>query len=116
MGTVWRTNRLHQRSTRGSLPRSRLLRINFMRATILGASGLLGKALMHEWNQDAVTGLSSSVVDIRDEKLVQAKMQDLRPDWIVLAAAYADGDGCEGNPEKAFSVNRDGGANVGGAG
>ena len=83
-----------------------------MRATILGASGLLGKALMREWNQDAVTGLSSSVVDIRDEKLVQAKMRDLRPDWIVLAAAYADVDGCEGNPEKAFSVNRDGAANV----
>ena len=83
-----------------------------MRATIFGASGLLGKALMREWSEDAVTGLSSSDVDIRDEMRVHIKLQELRPDWIVLAAAYADVDGCEGNPEKAFAVNRDGAANV----
>jgi len=83
-----------------------------MRVTIFGASGLLGQALTKEWQGDSVTGLSSRDADIRDEKRVQTLVQEQRPDWIVLAAAYTDVDGCESNPELAFTVNRDGAANV----
>jgi dTDP-4-dehydrorhamnose reductase len=84
-----------------------------MRVTIFGASGLLGKALMREWRGDVVTGLSSRDADIRDGKRVQMLIQEQRPDWILLAAAYTDVDGCERNPELAFAVNRDGALNVG---
>jgi dTDP-4-dehydrorhamnose reductase len=83
-----------------------------MRVTIFGSSGLLGKALMQQWTGDAVTGLSSRDADIRDAKRVQQVVQETRPEWIVLAAAYADVDGCESNPELAFAVNRDGAVNV----
>jgi dTDP-4-dehydrorhamnose reductase len=83
-----------------------------MRVTIFGASGLLGKALTHAWCEDAVTGLSSHDADIRDAKQVQHAVRETRPEWIVLAAAYTDVDGCEGNPELAFAVNRDGAVNV----
>src|ERR1700731_668667 len=83
-----------------------------MRATIFGASGLLGKALMREWSEDAVTGFSSRDADIRDAKRVQQALQESRPEWVVLAAAYTDVDGCEGNPELAFAVNREGALNV----
>jgi dTDP-4-dehydrorhamnose reductase len=83
-----------------------------MRITIFGATGLLGSALMREWSDDAVTGFSSGDVDIRDAKRVQQAVQETRSEWIVLAAAYTDVDGCEGNPEKAFAVNRDGAINV----
>jgi dTDP-4-dehydrorhamnose reductase len=83
-----------------------------MRVTIFGASGLLGKALMREWSEDAATGLSSRDADIRDAKRVQQAVQETRPEWIVLAAAYTDVDGCERNPDLAFAVNRDGAANV----
>jgi dTDP-4-dehydrorhamnose reductase len=83
-----------------------------MRVTIFGASGLLGKALMHEWSGDAVTGLGSNDADIRDANRVQQVVQKTRPEWIVLTAAYTDVDGCEGNPELAFAVNRDGAVNV----
>src|SRR5260370_40218805 len=79
-----------------------------MRVTIFGASGLLGKALTHEWSGDAVTGLSSRDGDIRDAKRVRQVIQETRPEWIVLAAAYTDLDGCEANPQLAFVVNRDG--------
>src|SRR5216684_1865744 len=83
-----------------------------MRVTIFGASGLLGQALMREWHGDAVTGLSSRDADIRDEGRVRRLVREQRPDWIVLAAAYTDVDGCENNPDLAFAVNRDGAVNV----
>ena len=83
-----------------------------MRVTIFGASGLLGKALMREWSGDTVTGLTSHDADIRDADRVRQVVQETRPDWIVLSAAYTDVDGCESNAELAFAVNRDGAVNV----
>ncbi|HZW81229.1 MAG TPA: dTDP-4-dehydrorhamnose reductase [Candidatus Deferrimicrobiaceae bacterium] len=83
-----------------------------MRVTLFGASGLLGKALMREWNQDAVTGVSSRDADIRDADRVLQVVRETRPEWIVLCAAYTDVDGCESNSELAFAVNRDGAVNV----
>jgi dTDP-4-dehydrorhamnose reductase len=83
-----------------------------MRVTIFGATGLLGKALMREWNEDEVTGFGSADADIRDAEQVLHVVQRTRPDWIVLAAAYTDVDGCETNRDLAFDVNCRGGVNV----
>src|SRR5207244_8715049 len=49
---------------------------------------------------------------IRDPRQVENAVEETHPDWIVLAAAYTDVDGCETNRERAFAVNRDGAANV----
>jgi dTDP-4-dehydrorhamnose reductase len=83
-----------------------------MKAMIVGATGLLGQALMREWAGDEVVGFGSKEVDIRDAGKVQEVVEKARPDWIVLAAAYTDVDGCESNPDLAFGVNRDGPVNV----
>lgn len=83
-----------------------------MRVMIFGASGLLGQALVREWSGDEVMGLRSRDADIRDAGAVQEVVERTRPDWIVLAAAYADVDGCESKPDHAFAVNRDGAVNV----
>jgi dTDP-4-dehydrorhamnose reductase len=83
-----------------------------MRVTIVGASGLLGMALTREWSGDELTGLSSRDADIRNANRVHQVVQETRPDWIVLSAAYTDVDGCESKPELAFAVNRDGAVNV----
>ena len=83
-----------------------------MRITIFGATGLLGKALMREWKEDDVTGYGSSDGDIRDEKRVLELVESSRPDWIILAAAYTDVDGCETHRDLAFDVNCRGAANV----
>lgn len=83
-----------------------------MRVTLFGASGLLGKALLHEWHNDVVTGLNSKDADIRDAEQVRQVVWKTHPEWIVLAAAYTDVDGCEGKPDLAFAVNRDGAMNV----
>jgi len=83
-----------------------------MRVTIFGATGLLGRALTQEWRGDEVTGLGVEDADVRDKAKVSEIVGNQRPDWIVLAAAYTDVDGCETNRELAFAVNRDGAVNV----
>jgi dTDP-4-dehydrorhamnose reductase len=86
-----------------------------MRVTIFGASGLLGQALTREWSGDEIVGLRSRDADIRDKGRVYEVVAHSRPDWIVLAAAYTDVDGCESNKDLAFAINRDGAVNVAGA-
>src|SRR5579864_7534424 len=83
-----------------------------MKAMILGATGLLGQALMREWSRDEVVGLGVDDVDIRDAAKVREVIEKSHPEWIVLAAAYTDVDGCESNQALAFSVNRDGALQV----
>jgi dTDP-4-dehydrorhamnose reductase len=83
-----------------------------MRVTIIGASGLLGKELIRESGGDTVTGLTSRDADIRDADRVQQVLRETRPEWVILAAAYTDVDGCESNRDMAFAVNRDGVLNV----
>jgi dTDP-4-dehydrorhamnose reductase len=83
-----------------------------MRITIFGATGLLGKALVRETRDDEVTGFGSTDGDIRDEKRVLELVERSRPDWIILAAAYTDVDGCETHRDLAFDVNCRGAANV----
>jgi dTDP-4-dehydrorhamnose reductase len=83
-----------------------------MKVLILGASGLLGQALTREWKDDEISAPSSREVDIRDAASVEESVNKVRPEWIVLAAAYTDVDGCESHRDLAFAVNRDGPVNV----
>ncbi len=83
-----------------------------MRVTIFGATGLLGNALMREWRGDELSGLGSREADVRSQEQVQQAIRQHRPDWIVLAAAYTDVDGCETNRDLAFDVNCQGALHV----
>jgi dTDP-4-dehydrorhamnose reductase len=82
------------------------------RVLILGATGLLGKALVEEWDFDEVTGTGSRDADVRNRAQLRALFTRVRPEWTVLAAAYTDVDGCEKNPEMAHEVNCAGAGNV----
>ena len=75
---------------------------------------MLGKALLRQWPTDCdeVTGLGSAQADIRDSTQVESAIRNSRPDWIVLAAAYTDVDGCELNLTLASEVNTQGAVNV----
>ena len=83
-----------------------------MRITIFGATGLLGKQLVKQWPRDELIGLGSADTDIRDPQQVLKAVSHTRPDWIILAAAYTDVDGCESNRDLAFDVNCNGAVNV----
>lgn len=83
-----------------------------MRVVIFGGTGMLGKALVRQWTADEIAALGSAQADIRDFQQVQSVIQRARPDWIVLAAAYTDVDGCEINPTLASNINTHGAVNV----
>lgn len=83
-----------------------------MRVLIFGATGMLGKALMRRWSGDEVIGLGSAQADIRVPEQVGSAVHQAEPDWIVLASAYTDVDGCEINPTLAAAVNTQGAVNV----
>ena len=83
-----------------------------MRTAVIGASGLLGKYLMRELNDPEILGFSSREVDIRDAAQVMQVIDLARPEWVVLAAAYTDVDGCETNQGLAFDTNTRGALNV----
>ena len=83
-----------------------------MRVAVFGASGLLGQALMREWKSDEITWLTSRDADIREAPQVSHVVERSRPEWVVLAAAYTDVDGCETHRDLAFNVNLQGAVNV----
>jgi|SRR5579863_97808 len=83
-----------------------------MRILVLGARGMLGSDLLKEWQSDELIPAGSLEADLRDFYQVEKLIENVRPDWVVLSAAYTDVDGCEKNPEFAFAVNSTGVQNV----
>jgi len=83
-----------------------------MRLLIIGARGMLGTDMLQDWKSDEVIPADSMEADIRDFEQVRALVSTVRPDWIVLTAAYTDVDGSEKKPDLAFAVNATGAENV----
>lgn len=73
---------------------------------------MLGKAIVRRWTGDELIRLGSAQVDIRNPDQVEKAVVEAKPEWIVLAAAYTDVDGCELNPQLAAAVNTHGAINV----
>jgi len=83
-----------------------------MKVAVIGGTGLLGQAIRAEWRGDELVLAGSHDVDIRDRREVEDFLAGHGPDWVVLAAAYPDVDGCERNPELAEQVNHVGAVHV----
>lgn len=83
-----------------------------MRLLVIGAKGMLGTDMLQDWKSEDVFAADSAEADIRDGTQVRSLVSRVRPDWIVLTAAYTDVDGSENNRDLAFAVNGAGAANV----
>jgi len=81
---------------------------------ITGYKGMLGKYLMEECARDRneVVGIDIEEADITDFYSITTAIASIRPDVIIHAAALTDVDGCERDPERAFSINAVGTHNV----
>ncbi|MBI4460205.1 MAG: dTDP-4-dehydrorhamnose reductase [Acidobacteria bacterium] len=84
-----------------------------MKVAITGAGGMLGKdlALLLARNHN-VLALNHAACDITAEAEVLRVFGEWQPELVVNCAAYADVDGCEREPERAFAVNARGAGNV----
>jgi len=87
-----------------------------MRVLVLGARGMLGTDLIEEWKKtapaDELISAGSAEADIREAGQVDQLIQNAKPNWVVVCAAYTDVDGCEKNRELAFAVNATGVENI----
>jgi len=83
-----------------------------MRTLLIGAKGMFGTDMVEDWAAEDLVPADSDEADIRNLDQVRNLASDVRPDWIVLAAAYTDVDGSEKNAEQAFAVNATGAENV----
>ncbi len=84
-----------------------------MRILITGGKGQLGAELENLLkSKHEVISFSHQDLDITDYIKVQEAICGNSPDFVIHCAAYTDVDGCELNPEKAYSVNAFGAQNV----
>lgn len=84
------------------------------RVVVLGASGLLGTALVPALRDAHLTVWTPThaEVDIRDLEGLRALLREVRPSLIVNCAAQSRPDQAEQQPDEAFAVNAVGAHNV----
>ncbi len=80
------------------------------RIVITGANGQLGQTLMRStlFELHTLLPLGREDMDIAIQSEVSAKLDALKPDVIINAAAYTAVDAAETNPEDAYSINEQG--------
>src|SRR2546427_5465573 len=78
-----------------------------MRILIIGAKGQLGQELQRVLRGEEVIATDQPEYELTDPMLGE-KIAVQRPDLVIHTAAYTDVDGCERNPETAFTVNAKG--------
>ena len=85
-----------------------------MRVAVLGANGQLGQdvAAAFDSNGDSVIALVHNDLEISSPDSVVATLSAARPDLVINCAAFANVDGCEADPVRAFVVNAIGVRNV----
>jgi len=82
-----------------------------MKVLVVGGAGMLGKELtelIRESQPWQLISLDLPDMDITNPQHVRDTLSHIRPGVIINCAAQTDVDGCEKDPESAFSVNADG--------
>lgn len=77
-----------------------------MKILIIGAKGMLGQALVKEFAKDyEVVAWDRDEVDLARIKNYESRINDLKPDLIINAAAYTNVDKADEEPEVADQIN-----------
>ena len=74
--------------------------------------GQLGRELVEILSADDVHAFDHRALDIADEASVVSTITQIRPTWIINAAAFNDVDGAETAEQAAFTANAQGPANL----
>ena len=77
-----------------------------MKVVITGANGLLGSFLTEFLRDDfEVYPFGKDDLDITDLNIVEKRIEEINPHFLINCAAYTDVDGSEENYKRAFLVN-----------
>lgn len=76
-----------------------------MKVLVLGANGMLGRAMMETWSDHAVVGLDLPDLDITRPPEIARKFELYQPQLVVNCAAYTAVDQCESDEAEADLVN-----------
>lgn len=75
------------------------------RVLLIGGTGRLGTEIRRRWRDCEIVAPSHDELDLEASAQVRSAIGSVRPDVVVNAAAFADVDLCEREPERAFAVN-----------
>jgi len=76
-----------------------------VRILLTGAGGQLGRDLLETFKGHDLRAFDHAGLDVADRGAVLRTVQQVRPEWIVNAAAFNDVDAAETLAEVAFAVN-----------
>lgn len=76
-----------------------------MRVLVAGAGGLVGTACQRAFGDDDLWAVTHAELDVTDPVAVEAAVAAFRPEVVVNAAAWAQVDACDADPDGAFAVN-----------
>jgi dTDP-4-dehydrorhamnose reductase len=78
-----------------------------VKVLVTGAGGQLGRELVTAFGGRGreVIAADHAALDVGDRDAAVGAITALQPDLIVHPAAWADVDGCEGDPDRAYRVN-----------
>ncbi len=83
-----------------------------MKVALTGAEGMLGHEIRKVFADADLAALSLRDLDITDLDGAVSVIKEIKPDYLIHAAAYTDVDGSELDPERAYLVNGAGTRNV----
>ena len=86
-----------------------------MKILLTGANGQLGNSIreISKRNNAKIYAFSKNELDITDEKQIFTVVEEIKPNFIINAAAYTNVDNSENNPDQAFSINQYGVRKIG---
>ncbi len=79
-----------------------------LKILVLGAKGMLGKAVVQELNNSKryqVIAWDKEDLDITDSRKVVKAIKDIKPNIIINTAAYTDVDGAESHKDLTIKIN-----------
>jgi len=83
-----------------------------VKVALTGAEGMLGQDIDRVFSDVELVRLTYETLDITKLDPVMKRIREIKPDFLINAAAFTDVDRCESEPELAYLVNGIGARNL----